>query len=205
LDQLAASVGVHFSADGDLDDLCKSLDCYDATSDITPLPKEAPVQDEDAAENLLSILSLSGRPTISEEEEERELATLTNEERADVLSDMFGEKCTLGTRPEKRAKRDLDADSILFLVGQMRLELERIPKEEKQALLEAQLKSHPDELSNQRLTTFLRCEGMNAKVRSFMAGFFAAAPFAVDKQRHSTYHCSFFTFVANASLPRSAL
>ena len=47
----------------------------------------------------------------------------------------------------------------------MRLELERIPKDRKRALVEAQTKCHADEFSDARQERFLRCEGMNAKVR----------------------------------------
>jgi hypothetical protein len=59
----------------------------------------------------------------------------------------------------------LDHKTISFLVNQMRHELERIPKENKRALLEAQTKCRVDEFSNARLERFLRCEGMNTKVR----------------------------------------
>lgn len=121
--------------------------------------------DDDASDYLLSILSLSGRATITEEQEQAERATMTDEERAEVLADMFGDMCTVGIRPEKRAKRDFDTEALDFLVKQMRLELERIPIEKKQALMEAQLKAHPEEFGDERIVTFLRCEGMNAKVR----------------------------------------
>jgi len=95
---------------------------------------------------------------------------MTDKERAAALSDVFGEMCTVGTHPEKkRARRDLDGDSIQFLARQMRLELDGIPNDKKQALLEAQLKCHPDEFSDGRIVTFLRCEGMNTKVRLSLA------------------------------------
>jgi len=142
------------------------MEC-DMDFDYTPLPIESPAPD-DASEHLLSILGLSDRATITEEEEQLERAAMTGEERAAALTDMFGEMYTIGIRPEKRARRDLDGDSIAFLVQQMRLELERIPNNKKQALLEAQLKCHPDEFSDERIVTFLRCEGMmNAKVRLY--------------------------------------
>jgi hypothetical protein len=66
---------------------------------------------------------------------------------------------------QKRAKMDLDSNSVVFLVLQMRLELERIPEDEKRALKEAQMKCCAEEFSDARLERFLRCEGMNAKVR----------------------------------------
>jgi len=142
------------------------MECED--SDYTPLPieSESPAP-EDAPEHLLSILGLSDRATMTEEEEQVEHAAMKDEERAAALSDMFGEMCTVGIWPQKRARRDLDGDSIAFLVQQMRLELERIPNDKKQALLEAQLKCHPDEFSDERMVMFLRCEGMNAKVRLY--------------------------------------
>jgi hypothetical protein len=58
----------------------------------------------------------------------------------------------------------LGKKSIEFIVHQMRLELERIPEDEKQAFVEAQMKCSTEEFSNARLERFLRCEGMNAKV-----------------------------------------
>ena len=117
-------------------------------------------------EFLLSVLSLSGRTTITEEQEALERATLTDEETVAKSSDMFGELCTLGTQPKKKAKRDIDSESLDFLVKRMRLEIEKIPDDNKQALVEALSKCHPDEFSYERLVKFLRCEGMNVKVRS---------------------------------------
>jgi hypothetical protein len=49
----------------------------------------------------------------------------------------------------------LDKISIKFFVQQMRLELEPTPNDEKQALVEAQMKCNPDEFSNARLEHFL--------------------------------------------------
>lgn len=138
---------------------------YTMSPDLTPLPKEAPVQ-EDVPELLLSVFSLSGRDKITAEQEALEKATFSDTEKAEVLSDMFGEMCTLDTRPGKRTKKnDLDEDSIEFLVRIMREELQRIPADEKQALLVAQEKAHTEEFTDERLVTFLRCEGMNTKVR----------------------------------------
>jgi predicted transposase YdaD len=45
------------------------------------------------------------------------------------------------------------------------MELERIPQDKKQALMEAQQKANADEFNNNRLERLLRCEGMNTKVR----------------------------------------
>lgn len=146
-----------------LHDLDNSLDC-NVNSDMTPLPKETVAQ-EDVSEYLLSSLSLTGRETLSEEQEKMEQATLKDQEKVAALLDMFGQMCTIDAPQGKRARRDLDAESIVFLVKQMRLELESIPKDKKQALLEAQVKSHPEEFSDERLVKFLRCEGMNTEVR----------------------------------------
>jgi hypothetical protein len=54
--------------------------------------------------------------------------------------------------------------TVSFLLKQMRIEIERIPQEKKQALLEAQQKSRAEEFSDGRLEQFLRFEGMNPKV-----------------------------------------
>ena len=40
----------------------------------------------------------------------------------------------------KKAKKHLEKNSIEFHVNQLRLELERIPKDKKRALVEAQIK-----------------------------------------------------------------
>jgi hypothetical protein len=45
------------------------------------------------------------------------------------------------------------------------MEIGQIPEDRKQALLEAQTKCHADEFSDARLERFLRCEGMDVKVR----------------------------------------
>lgn len=67
----------------------------------------------------------------------------------------------------RNAKVDLDADSIAFLARQVRAELNRIPNNEKQALLMvmAQEKAHREEFSDARIVQFLRCEAMHPKVR----------------------------------------
>jgi hypothetical protein len=103
-------------------------------------------------------------PRFTEEQEEIERATMTDEEKAAALSDLFGRSCTVGIHKAKRAKLDLGKESIDFLVQHMRVELERIPLDEKRALVEAQTKCGEDEFSDARLERFLRCEGMNAKV-----------------------------------------
>lgn len=89
---------------------------------------------------------------------------MSNDEKAAALSDMFGRQCNVDTQTKKKARRDLDAESIAFLVHQMREEIKRIPTEKKRALLEAQEKCRPEEFINERLVHFLRCTGMDAQV-----------------------------------------
>jgi hypothetical protein len=121
---------------------------------------------EDLSEFMLSVLEAPDRPSFTEEQIEKERDTQTDEERADALSDLFGKQCQVNIHQRKRAREDLDQNSIGFLVQQMRLELERIPQDKKRALTEAQeTKWHADEFSDARLERFLRCEGMNVKVR----------------------------------------
>lgn len=121
--------------------------------------------DNEDAVFALSALAVAGRPKFTDEQDALEQATMTDEERMAVLSDKFGKMCTVSDRQNKRPRRDLDQASIDFLVGQMKLELLRIPDDQKRALLEANASCSPDEFSDARLIQFLRCEGMNVKVR----------------------------------------
>lgn len=127
-----------------------------SASDMTPEKEDAFLA--------LSALSVAGLPRFSAEQEALERASLTTEEKADVLADMFGSYCNIGPRQNKRAKKDLDRESIDFLVNFMRSEIAITPPGKKQALMEAQTKCEADEFSDARLETFLRCEGMNAKL-----------------------------------------
>ena len=128
------------------------------------LSQNVSASEDDLSEFLLSFIP-SDRATMTEEQVELEQATMTDEERAEALVDLFGKRCAIDTHNNKRARKDLDRKDIEFLVRQMRHELNQIPKENKSALMEAQSKCHaPDELSDARLENFLRCEGMNAKV-----------------------------------------
>ena len=126
------------------------------------------------ASQVLSSLAVAGQPKITQEQEEAERASMTTEERAAALADMLGKMCAVAPRQRKRARRDLDRKSIDFLIQQMRLEIEKIPASSKQALIEAQAKSRPEEFEDARLERFLRCEGMNAEVRT-------------GKSRHENY------------------
>jgi hypothetical protein len=86
------------------------------------------------------------------------------EEKADILADMFGKHCAVAPQQNKKARKDLDRESIDFLIKFMRSEIEIAPDEKKKALLEAQSKCGEDEFSDARLECFLRCEGMNANL-----------------------------------------
>jgi hypothetical protein len=89
---------------------------------------------------------------------------MTNDEKAAALSDMFGKYCNVDMQKSKKARRDLDPESIAFLIKRMRDEIEGIPKSKKQALLQAQENCGEEEFSDERLERFLRCEGMDAQV-----------------------------------------
>lgn len=118
---------------------------------------------EDAA-FALSALAIADHPQFTEEQEQIEQSQMSSEERVAALCDLFGKCALAGTHPNKKAKRDLDRESLDFLVAQMRLELELIPANKKQAFMEARAKCRPEEFSDARLERFLRCEGMNTKV-----------------------------------------
>ena len=124
-----------------------------------------PAADKEAALFTLSALAVAGRPTFTEQQEQLERATMTNEERAAALFDLFGKYCNINCPENKRARGDLDRALVEFLINQMKMELEQIPASKKQALLEAQAKCEAFEFSDKRLERFLRCAGMNVKVR----------------------------------------
>ena len=123
-------------------------------------------QEEEVAAFLLSSLSVVDRPVITEEQEAMEKAELTDQEKASILADAFGDMCNVNPHQSKKAKTDLDKDSIAFLVRQMVFEIEKIPLEKRVSLMEALSKGLPEEFSDKRLEMFLRCEGMNTKVNT---------------------------------------
>jgi hypothetical protein len=130
-------------------------------NDVTTAASEV-----DLSEFLLQVFEQDSEiPLFTEEQEKIERVTMTDEEKAAALSDLFGTYCAVSTHKNKRARLELNKNSIDFLVKHMRLQLERIPLDRKRALAEAQLKCHEDEFSDARLERFLRCEGMDAKVR----------------------------------------
>ena len=115
--------------------------------------------DENVSEFVLSALGLSAREKFTEEQSREEKANMTDHERARLLSDLFGKYCS--TQQNKKCRKDLKMDDITFLVKQMRVELEQIPKDKKDALIEAQVNCPAEEFSDARLERFLRCEGMD--------------------------------------------
>jgi hypothetical protein len=123
----------------------------------------AAASEGDLSSYLLSLL-ISDRPMITEQQLEIERAAMTDEDREAALTDLFGKQCAVDLHRSKKARRDLDTNSIGYLVNQMRLEIERMTEDSKRALLEAQTKSRADEFSDARLEQFLRCEGMNVNV-----------------------------------------
>ena len=139
----------------------------DTASDVAQGSQSFAPRDDDITEYILSILALSGRAKFTEQQSELEKATLTDRERAEALSDLFGRTCSLNTHENKRPRRDLDRESIDFLVRQMRAEMDSIPIDKKLAMMEAQAKGRADEFSDERLTKFLRCEGMNAELAAY--------------------------------------
>ena len=120
---------------------------------------------EDAAFALSAMAVAANRPVFTEEEEEIERASMSDEEKAAALCDLFGicSHSNSDAHENKRARKDLDRSSINFLIQYMRHEIEQTPADKKQALSEAQVKCRPEEFDDERLERFLRCEGMNAK------------------------------------------
>lgn len=126
--------------------------------------------DDGISESFLSMFGIDAtQPRVTDEQCAIEKNAMSAEERASALADMFGKNCCIDVHKDKRARKDLDVDSIAFLVRQMRSEIDSIPLDQKVALMEAQAKcSRIEEFSDKRLERFLRCEGMNTKVRLFL-------------------------------------
>lgn len=110
--------------------------------------------------------------------------------RVETLSDLFGKQCVVDTHKSKKARWDCNHNTMEYLVQQMRLEVERIPNDEKRALMEAQMKCSADEFRDARLECFLGCEGMNAKVRLVVLCMMCAI-IPVAKLKRLTYFGSF--------------
>ena len=110
---------------------------------------------------------------------------MADEEKARVLADLFGTYCSV--HQNKKAKRDLSKDDVAFLVKQMRLEIDKIPESEKEALIEARAKCRAEEFCDSRLEKFLRCEKMDVKVRG-------SCFFTVDHATWTT-HIRYVSFI----------
>lgn len=120
------------------------------------------VTEEDSAN---SFRPVSGRPVITPAEEQRERELLTEEERIDVVTDMFGKFCTINPATKKREVMHGDeAKYTESAIEMMRREMEWIPNDSKSALIEAKLKCGPEEFSDARLETFLRVVDWYPKV-----------------------------------------
>lgn len=137
----------------------------DSASPASSLMDSSALSDKQDAAYALSFLSLADRPRFTEEEEAEEQATMTDEEKAAVLVDTFGKLRKANRHKNKKARRDLDRNSIDFLIRRMKHEIDLIPKEKKTALLEALEHCSAEEFSDARLERFLRVDGMNANVR----------------------------------------
>ena len=92
---------------------------------------------------------------MTEEQVELKQAMMMDKEKAETLTDLFGKWCAIDTHNSKRARKDLERMGNEFLVWQLRHELNQIPKENKRALMEVQLKCHGDEFSDAHLENFL--------------------------------------------------
>lgn len=127
--------------------------------------------DDEVSDFFIASLGWGANPRFTEEEFQRELASRTNEEKASILADLFGKFCSVvDDHQNKRARKDLDEQSIQFLIDQMKLEIEKLPENKKAALVEAQKKARAEEFSDERFEQFLRCEGMNPKVSNNIFG-----------------------------------
>jgi len=174
------------------------------TSEIDPSAWEKDssgwASDDEVSDFLLASLGWdSNHPRFTEEDFIREQSNMTNEERSSALIDLFGKFCSVSDHQNKKARKDLQRESIAFLVKQMKVEIERIPENKRRALTEARKKCRADELSDERLEQFLRCEGMNPKVSVDASEFFMVRYVRI----HITHH--FGSYHVLLSLEHSAL
>jgi hypothetical protein len=123
------------------------------------------MSEEDVAAFLLNSLALVDRPVVTEEDEALERSLLSTAERAALLSD------ALGISSErnipflcKRQKTNYDRKTTAYLVGLMKIEIEKIPPKLRRALVKAQMNCGINEFNDSRLEQFLKAEGMNSKV-----------------------------------------
>ena len=163
------NINVTVDKSGDVEATGQEPSNHNGEAGVASMPREEEsltvTTEDDVSEFLLSILALSGRTKFTEQQCVEEKASLTNEDRAKVLSDLFGKYCGT-THQDKKARRDLDKESIAFLVKQMWVEIEKIPDQKKQALIEAQRVCRAEEFRDTRLEHFLRCVGMDVQVHA---------------------------------------
>lgn len=160
----------HVEFEETVEQVHSSLDFSNAHAEIGLPDLTRSEKDSDSEEDVLealSALTLADFPRMSLEQVQEELATITNEEKIAALSDLAGSQFYgLDSQLSKRARRDMDHESIEYLIRRMKLELDLIPESKKQAFLEAQVKCrYDDEFSDSRFECFLRSEGGNPKVR----------------------------------------
>jgi len=134
-----------------------------------PTPgKQAPslldmVEAEVAAQELFAVLTCDGEyQRFTFEDLLREKETMTEEEKAAALLDMFGSLCGELGRASKRLKQP-EPGLVDPLIKNMRLQVDSIPNESKPALLEAMAKASTHEFRNDRLKLFLQRNNMDYK------------------------------------------
>lgn len=120
-----------------------------------------------STEELYNLLAVEDAPKFTLDEYEHEQKNLSEEERIELLTDLFGNSCQIINAPARKRVRRQPAQqpSIVALLEDMKRELETIPKTDKFSLLEAQSKADASEFSDERLEQFLRRENMDPQVR----------------------------------------
>jgi hypothetical protein len=103
------------------------------------------------------------RPKMTFAEIKRELLQQEEEERIQVLTDLFG-KCMTTDAQKSKLRTTEDSSCVKSAVHMMRQEIDLIPGDNKGALLDAKLKCRPDEFSDARLEKFLRRADWDPKV-----------------------------------------
>lgn len=111
---------------------------------------------EEASNELFIVLTDADKnyQRFAVEDLRREKEQMTEQERVAILFDIFGDMHQRLERSEPGLRQ---------LIVNMKLEIDRMPYESKQALMEAMTKA-PDEFSSRRLQLFLQCENMDSEV-----------------------------------------
>jgi hypothetical protein len=101
--------------------------------------------------------------------DESEQKDLTVEEQQAVMADLFGNMCAIIPQ-SKRLKREWNNSYVSSMTGtqaliqEVKLEIDRMPKSQKAALMEALQNAPAREMSDERLKLFLNREDMDPKV-----------------------------------------